>query len=74
MKLVPCISAFSHLLLVLILSDFTSGQDVDLIEIVDEDEYIPLGAHQLASQSFNMVNDYLGKRFLLIIIYKLILI
>jgi len=60
MKLVPCISAFSHLLLVLILSDFTSGQDVDLIEIVDEDEYIPLGAHQLASQSLNMVNEYLG--------------
>jgi len=60
MKLVPSVLTFSHFLLVLILSGFTSGQDVEEMETVDEDEYTPLGAHQIASQSLNIVNDYLG--------------
>merc|ERR1719508_45173 len=30
------------------------------METVDEDEYTPLGAHQIASQSLDIVNEYLG--------------
>jgi len=61
MMLVPSLLTFSPFLLVLILSGFTSGQDVEEMETVDEDEYIPLGALQIASQSLNIVNDYLGE-------------
>jgi len=60
MKLVPSLLSFSPFLLVLILSGFTFGQEVEEMETVDEDEYTPLGAHQIASQSLNIVNDYLG--------------
>jgi len=55
MKLVPSLLSFSPFLLVLILSGFTYGQEVEEMETVDEDEYIPI-----ASQSLNFVNDYLG--------------
>ena len=74
MMLVPSLLTFSPFLLVLILSGFTSGQDVEEMETVDEDEYTPLGAHQIASQSLNIVNDYLGKRDLFLILTFFLLI
>ena len=44
------------------------SQVVEEMETVDEDEYIPLGAHQIASQSLDIVNEYLGKGFLFLIL------